>query len=46
MPGWGEIFRTETARGSEVVVGAATPAILMSILLFILPQVCFVDYYR
>ena len=38
MPGWGDIFNVGTARGSTVVVGSATPAILMSVLLFILPQ--------
>jgi hypothetical protein len=29
----------ETVRGSKVGVGSATPAILMCVLLFILPQV-------
>ena len=31
--------RVKTARGSTVSVGAATPAILMAIFLFLLPQV-------
>ena len=38
MPGWGDIFNVGTVRGTTVVVGSATPAILMSVLLFILPQ--------
>jgi len=38
MPGWGDAFNVETVRGSTVSVGSATPAIFMSILLFILPQ--------
>ena len=38
MPGWGDAFNVETVRGSNVSVGSATPAIFMSILLFILPQ--------
>ena len=38
MPGWGDSFNVETVRGSTVSVGSATPAIFMSILLFILPQ--------
>ncbi|XP_023326559.1 solute carrier family 13 member 2 [Eurytemora carolleeae] len=38
MTGWGDLFRVKTAKGSKVSVGAATPAILMAIFLFILPQ--------
>jgi len=38
MPGWGDLFQVGTWRGSTVVVGSATPAILCSILLFVLPQ--------
>jgi len=38
MPGWGDIFKVSTVRGTTVVVGSATPAILMSVLLFVLPQ--------
>ena len=38
MPGWGDIFEAETSRGKTVTVGSATPAIFVSILLFILPQ--------
>ena len=39
MPGWGDAFKVKTLRNSLVTVGSATPAIFMSILLFILPQV-------
>ena len=39
MPGWGDAFKVKTLRDSLVTVGSATPAIFMSILLFILPQV-------
>merc|ERR1711874_590824 len=38
MPGWGELFQAETSRGVRVNTGSASPAILMCILLFILPQ--------
>jgi len=38
MPGWGDAFKVKTLRNSLVTVGSATPAIFMSILLFILPQ--------
>lgn len=38
MPGWGDIFKVKTTRGSVVIIGSATPAILMCIILFILPQ--------
>ena len=38
MPGWGDIFSSETSRGRTVTVGSASPAILTCILLFILPQ--------
>ena len=38
MAGWGDIFQAETSRGVRVTVGSASPAILMCILLFILPQ--------
>ena len=38
MPGWGDLFSTTTQSGNSVTVGSATPAIFMSILLFILPQ--------
>jgi len=38
MPGWGDYFRKEAVSGSMISVGAATPAILMAIFLFILPQ--------
>jgi len=38
MPGWGDLFQVGTWRGTVVSVGSATPAILMSILLFVLPQ--------
>ena len=38
MPGWGDLFSTTTHSGNSVTVGSATPAIFMSILLFILPQ--------
>lgn len=38
MPGWGQFFVLETARGTKVSIGNATPAILMAVLLFILPQ--------
>ena len=33
------LFRKEAVSGSMISVGAATPAILMAIFLFILPQV-------
>ena len=33
----------ETARGSRVSIGSATPAILMCILLFVLPQVAILN---
>ena len=38
MPGWADFFNVVTERGDKVSVGSATPAILMSILLFVLPQ--------
>ena len=38
MAGWGELFQAETSRGVRVSTGSASPAILMCILLFILPQ--------
>lgn len=38
MPGWGDAFKVKTLRDSMVTVGSATPAIFMSIILFILPQ--------
>merc|ERR1719244_1484397 len=38
MPGWGDAFKVITERKTLVTVGSATPAIFMSILLFILPQ--------
>ena len=38
MPGWADFFNVTTEAGSKVSVGSATPAIFMSILLFILPQ--------
>ena len=38
IPGWADFFTVETHGGRQVSVGSATPAIFMSILLFILPQ--------
>jgi len=38
MPGWADFFNITTHAGKKVSVGSATPAIFMSILLFVLPQ--------
>merc|ERR1719187_1167235 len=38
MPGWGDYFQQETARGTTASISNATPAIPMAILLFVLPQ--------
>ena len=38
MPGWADLFETDTGRGMVVTVGSASPAILTCVLLFILPQ--------
>ena len=38
IPGWADMFSVTSHSNSKVSVGSATPAIFMSILLFILPQ--------
>jgi len=38
MPGWGDLFSAETSNGENVSIAQATPAILICLLLFILPQ--------
>jgi di/tricarboxylate transporter len=38
MIGWADLFIEDTVRGSRVTIGAATPAILTILFLFILPQ--------
>ena len=36
--GWGDLFSAETSNGENVSIAQATPAILICLLLFILPQ--------
>ena len=38
MPGWGDMFTGVTAAGDNIAIAQATPAILICLLLFILPQ--------
>jgi len=38
IPGWGDLFAAETSAGVKISIAQATPAILICLLLFVLPQ--------